>query len=263
MSTPSGFSLRNETREFVHMLAAISRLRNALPEAITNEQSEAILFKANNGGLNDESSYADSQHVVFKVVVSILNSSSEILELERLEILNNKERTILFEELQRFQTQAAAIKVDAPPEPPTKAQLQALLAHSAVPFIGFGFLDNLIMIIAGDYIDATIGITLGISTMAAAGLGNTLSDVAGIGSAWYVERIAFRIGVKSPTLTPAQTAFPIFLWFYLILLPRLMLGNHLTLSLWESFFNLMHTVNPSSKCKKPSDISEILNLLET
>ncbi|XP_055937472.1 deoxyribonuclease-1-like [Argiope bruennichi] len=79
MSTPSGFSLRNETREFVHMLAAISRLRNALPEAITNEQSEAILFKANNGGLNDESSYADSQHVVFKVVVSILNSSSEIL----------------------------------------------------------------------------------------------------------------------------------------------------------------------------------------
>ncbi|XP_055937474.1 transmembrane protein 65-like [Argiope bruennichi] len=120
--------------------------------------------------------------------------------------LNNKERTILFEELQRFQTQAAAIKVDAPPEPPTKAQLQALLAHSAVPFIGFGFLDNLIMIIAGDYIDATIGITLGISTMAAAGLGNTLSDVAGIGSAWYVERIAFRIGVKSPTLTPAQTA---------------------------------------------------------
>ncbi|GBM55169.1 Transmembrane protein 65 [Araneus ventricosus] len=120
--------------------------------------------------------------------------------------LNNKERTILFEELQRFQTQAAAIKVDAPPEPPTKAQLQALLAHSAVPFIGFGFLDNLIMIIAGDYIDATIGITLGISTMAAAGLGNTLSDVAGIGSAWYVERIAIMIGLKAPNMTPAQTA---------------------------------------------------------
>lgn len=40
------------------------------------------------------------------------------------------------------------IVVDAPPDPPTKAQLQGLLAHSAVPFIGFGFLDNLIMIIA-------------------------------------------------------------------------------------------------------------------
>ncbi|GFX78963.1 transmembrane protein 65 [Trichonephila clavipes] len=120
--------------------------------------------------------------------------------------LNHKERAILLDELQRFQAQAAAIKEDAKPEPPTKAQLKTLLAHSAVPFIGFGFLDNLIMIVAGDYIDATIGITLGISTMAAAGLGNTLSDVAGIGSAWYVERIASKIGVKSPTLTPAQTA---------------------------------------------------------
>jgi Transmembrane protein 65 len=37
----------------------------------------------------------------------------------------------------------------------------------------------------GDYIDLTIGMTLGISTMAAAALGNTISDVAGIGSAWY------------------------------------------------------------------------------
>ncbi|CAL1279616.1 unnamed protein product [Larinioides sclopetarius] len=140
----SGISLKNETRDFDHMLVAISKLRNALPEVITKEQSEAIVFKANN--------------------------------------------------------------VDAPPEPPTKAQLQALLAHSAIPFIGFGFLDNLIMIIAGDYIDATIGVTLGISTMAAAGLGNTLSDVAGIGSAWYVERIALMIGLKAPNLTPAQTA---------------------------------------------------------
>ncbi|GIY52184.1 transmembrane protein 65 [Caerostris extrusa] len=71
---------------------------------------------------------------------------------------------------------------DAHPDPPTKEQLQALVAHSAVPFIGFGFLDNLIMIVAGDYIDTTIGVTLGISTMAA------------------------KIGVKLPPLTPAQTA---------------------------------------------------------
>ncbi|XP_054709590.1 transmembrane protein 65-like [Uloborus diversus] len=75
-----------------------------------------------------------------------------------------------------------------------------------MPFIGFGFLDNLIMILAGDYIDTTIGVTLGISTMAAAGMGNTLSDVAGIGSAWYVERFASKIGVKTPSLTPVQLA---------------------------------------------------------
>ncbi|XP_015924958.1 transmembrane protein 65 [Parasteatoda tepidariorum] len=121
--------------------------------------------------------------------------------------LNHKERTILFEELQRFQTQGAAIQVDQViPEPPSTSQLKAIAAHSAMPFIGFGFLDNLIMILAGDYIDTTIGVTFGISTMAAAGLGNTLSDVAGIGSAFYVERIASKIGVEAPSITPAQAS---------------------------------------------------------
>lgn len=41
--------------------------------------------------------------------------------------------------------------------------------------------------------------------MAAAGLGNAISDVAGIGSAWYVETLANKIGVAYPKLTPAQT----------------------------------------------------------
>lgn len=33
----------------------------------------------------------------------------------------------------------------------------------------------------GDYIDTTLGVTLGISTMAAAALGNWISDLSGIG----------------------------------------------------------------------------------
>lgn len=40
--------------------------------------------------------------------------------------------------------------------------------------------------------------------MAAAALGNTLSDVLGIGSAWYVENIAAKIGVRPPPLSPIQ-----------------------------------------------------------
>lgn len=40
--------------------------------------------------------------------------------------------------------------------------------------------------------------------MAAAGLGNALSDIAGIGSAYYVEQLATRIGVSSPELTINQ-----------------------------------------------------------
>lgn len=97
-------------------------------------------------------------------------------------------------------------------QPPSYGQLQALAIHASLPFIGFGFLDNLIMIIAGDYIDLTLGVTLGISTMAAAGLGNALSDVAGVGSAYYVERIADKVGVKAPKLSLVQLQMPRTRW---------------------------------------------------
>ncbi|XP_071548048.1 uncharacterized protein [Panulirus ornatus] len=90
------------------------------------------------------------------------------------------------------------------PKPPTGAQLRQLAVHNALPFVGFGFLDNFIMIVAGDYIDVTIGTTLGISTMAAAALGNTVSDLAGIGSAWYVENIAVKIGIHPPDMSQEQ-----------------------------------------------------------
>jgi len=40
--------------------------------------------------------------------------------------------------------------------------------------------------------------------MAAAALGNTISDVAGIASAWYVEKFAERFGIREPVLTAFQ-----------------------------------------------------------
>lgn len=82
-----------------------------------------------------------------------------------------------------------------------------------MPFIGFGFLDNFIMIVAGDYIDLTLGTTLCISTMAAAALGNLISDVAGIGSAWYVETLSGKFGVVAPVLTPEQINMSSTRWF--------------------------------------------------
>ena len=51
---------------------------------------------------------------------------------------------------------------------------------------------------------ASIGASLTISTMAAAALGNTLSDVFGVGSAWYVEASARRLGMNPPNLTEEQ-----------------------------------------------------------
>lgn len=45
--------------------------------------------------------------------------------------------------------------------------------------------------------------------MAAAALGNTFSDVMGIGSAYYVERLANYIGYQPPKLTPIQLDMPV------------------------------------------------------
>ncbi|XP_044733767.1 transmembrane protein 65 [Chrysoperla carnea] len=89
------------------------------------------------------------------------------------------------------------------PKPSTK-DLWSLAITNAIPFIGFGFLDNFVMLLAGDYIDYHLNSFLVISTMGAAALGNTFSDVLGIGSAYYVERAANKIGFKPPNLTPIQ-----------------------------------------------------------
>lgn len=60
----------------------------------------------------------------------------------------------------------------------------------------------------GDYIDVYLGSYFFLSTMAAAALGNTFSDVIGIGTAFYVERIANRIGFSPPKLSPIQMDMP-------------------------------------------------------
>lgn len=60
------------------------------------------------------------------------------------------------------------------------------------------------MIAAGTQIELSIGVTFGISTMAAAALGNLVSDLAGLGLAGYVEALAVRLGMQVPELTPKQ-----------------------------------------------------------
>ncbi|XP_055337330.1 transmembrane protein 65-like [Paramacrobiotus metropolitanus] len=114
-------------------------------------------------------------------------------------LLEPPERELILKELMSFQEEPGD------PLPPTPAQLRHLAMFCALPFIGFGFLDNLLMIIAGAYIEIGIGAVFTISTMAAAGLGNAVSDVAGIWSAGYIEHFVRKFGVTPPSLTPKQT----------------------------------------------------------
>lgn len=94
-------------------------------------------------------------------------------------------------------------------EPPTKEQLHRCLQAAAVPFIGFGFLDNFLMIVFGDLIDSTLCVALNFSTMAAAAIGNTISDGAGIWSGQWLESKCKALGFEEPKLSDAQQDLPV------------------------------------------------------
>ena len=64
--------------------------------------------------------------------------------------------------------------------------------------------NNAIMITAGDQIDAVFGATLSLSSMAAAGLGNLVSDVIGIQASSVIEQYTAYLGLPAPGLTAAQ-----------------------------------------------------------
>jgi len=122
--------------------------------------------------------------------------------------LDVKKRQAFEHELRRLRREgdetiaihASAIKTTKP----SFTQLRICFIHNAVPFIGFGFLDNLVMILVGDYIDSTFGFYFHISVLAAAGLGNTLSDVVGVFFGGYVELMADRMGLPQPKFSPQE-----------------------------------------------------------
>ncbi|GMH54984.1 hypothetical protein TrLO_g10010 [Triparma laevis f. longispina] len=91
-----------------------------------------------------------------------------------------------------------------PPEQPSKADLRQLFIHAMCPMIGFGIMDNFIMIQAGDAIDNTFGATLGIATLTAAAFGQVFSDVSGVLFGGVVERSVSRLGIHPPNITSAQ-----------------------------------------------------------
>ena len=88
---------------------------------------------------------------------------------------------------------------------PSKKDLRLNAFIIGVPFIGFGFMDNSILIIAGESIDANLGVLLGISTMCAAAFGNIISNIAGVGTGAYIEDFCSRyLNLPTPKLSQAQ-----------------------------------------------------------
>lgn len=101
----------------------------------------------------------------------------------------------------------AKISSDVPEEAPEPSyeDLKAVAFTTSIPFVGFGIMDNALLILCGDAIDAHLGVILGISTMCAAALGNIISDVAGIGLGTVIEDFCAKyLPLPTPNLTTAQ-----------------------------------------------------------
>jgi len=87
---------------------------------------------------------------------------------------------------------------------PTYGQLWKHSVRQAVPFFGFGLFDNMVMICVGESIDSTFGVTLGFSTMVAAGCGQMVSDSVGITLQGIIERFADGLRLPDPGLSGGQ-----------------------------------------------------------
>lgn len=87
---------------------------------------------------------------------------------------------------------------------PTTLQLRRLFFNSALPFVAFGFVDQTVLIWAGDAIDNTVGVFLGLPTLAAAAMGQVLSDTCGVTFGNTIEAICLKMGLPLPGLTDAQ-----------------------------------------------------------
>lgn len=98
---------------------------------------------------------------------------------------------------------------------PTQPQIPPVLAITpeflvrvgvvtSIPYMVFGFADNSLMILFGEIIEASIGVKLGLSTMASAALGNLVSDAIGIGIGKQVEGGLVRFPILNLSLSDEQ-----------------------------------------------------------
>ena len=90
----------------------------------------------------------------------------------------------------------------------TYEQIKGVMVSAAIPMIGFGFMDNLIMIQAGSYIDSTLGVKFGLTTLTAAAMGQVVSDVSGVTFGNTIEKLTSPY-VKPPLLSEMQRQLPV------------------------------------------------------
>jgi len=118
------------------------------------------------------------------------------------------DRTLLQTSRRRSHTKSSVAPPPNPIETPTREQLRNHFVMSMVPMIGFGFMDNTIMIQAGNAIDCTLGVTLGMSTLSAAAVGQIVSGGGSVLFGGTLESMFRAAGLPSAGFSSAQRALP-------------------------------------------------------
>ena len=117
---------------------------------------------------------------------------------------SEREKAIAAAEDSASALEKAAANTETITPRPTSRQLRIHCLWEAVPMFSFGFMEQSIMIYAGNAIDCTIGVWFGLSTLTAAAFGNMISNFVGLATGGTVERLAMSVGLPSPGLTEAQ-----------------------------------------------------------
>ena len=144
-----------------------------------------------------------SEPSLFRDIATILESNPSFAK--QLERSLTKENHARISKIVEEEVSVAEASV----ERPSNRDLGLVCLQGMIPFVAFGFIDNMVLIIAGEYIDITFGVLFGISTMAAAALGNIVSDLLGIGLGNIVETWANRLGLPAPNITRIQERLPL------------------------------------------------------
>ena len=105
-----------------------------------------------------------------------------------------KYRELLAQKAAESVIEAAEEVVGKTAPPAVKDWLVRFIKRSSKMTV-FGFIDNFIMITAGDYIDPMLANAMGTSTMFAAGMGNMISDMAGEEGGSTIDRVLEKAGL--------------------------------------------------------------------
>ncbi|KAJ0397251.1 hypothetical protein P43SY_008579 [Pythium insidiosum] len=165
--------------------------------------------------------HALSPHQRYRAVARVVQRNRNFNEdIERffLEADKDKDGLLNRHEFRAFLESRFSLRMPRPhPENestarPTNHQLKLVMLASAIPFIGFGFVDNIIMLAAGDMIEDHFHETFHISMLCAAALGNTVADVVGLSLGGIIESFVRRIGIPDPCLSKAQARMAVTHW---------------------------------------------------